>query len=81
MDKIEIKVADNGYIVEYDDAKIVEANRKEGAQWKDPETYRVYSTQAALMEDLATLLPELKAHEPDPAAEDTAAFNEAFKSE
>ena len=81
MDKIEIKVADNGYIVEYNDDKVVAANAKDGAKWKDPSTYRVYATQAALMEDMAALLPELKAHEPDPAKEDTSAFNEAFKSE
>lgn len=81
MDKIKIEVAENGYIVEYDDPKIVAANRKDGAQWKDPEVNRVYADQAALMEDLATLLPELKQHEPNPAEEDTAAFNEAFQSE
>jgi hypothetical protein len=81
VDYIKIKVADNGYIVEYDDPKIAASNRKEGASWKDPEVYRVYATQAALMEDMASLLPELKQHEPNPAEEDTAAFNEAFQSE
>jgi hypothetical protein len=30
---------------------------------------------------MASLLPELKQHEPNPAEEDTAAFNEAFQSE
>lgn len=57
MDELKIKVADNGYVVEYDDPKIAAANSKDGAKWKDPETYRVYSTQAALMQDLAELLP------------------------
>lgn len=81
MDRIKIEVAENGYIVEYCDDKIMEENRKEGSRWKDPEVQRVYATQAALMEDLAMLLPELKSGEPNPAEEDTAAFNEAFKSD
>ena len=81
MDKIKIEVAENGYIVEYDDPKIVAANRKDGAKWKDPEVNRVYADQAALMGDLATLLPELKQHDQNPAEEDTEAFNEAFQSE
>ncbi|MNN26093.1 hypothetical protein D3C81_1395910 [compost metagenome] len=81
MDSIKIKVADNGYMVEFDDPAIVEANSKNPENWKDPETYRVYATQAALIEDLAALLPGLKMHEPDPNAEDTASFHKAFKSE
>lgn len=80
MDSIKIKVAENGYMVEYDDPAIVEANSKPDAKWQDPETYRVYATQAALMEDLAALLPGLKPGEPNPEAEHTAAFNEAIKS-
>lgn len=79
--EIEIEVAENGYIVQWKDPAVMEANSKEGAKWKDPTIQRVYSTQAALMEDLATILPGLKPTEPNPAAEDTAAFNEAFKSE
>lgn len=79
--EIEIEVVENGYIVEWKDPKAVEANAKEGAKWKDPMVSRVYSTQAALMEDIATILPSLKPTEPNPAAEDTAAFNEAFQSE
>ena len=79
--EIEIEVAENGYIVEWHDPAIMEANSKEGAKWQDPKVQRVYSTQAALIEDLATILPGLKPMEPNPAAEDTAAFNEAFKSE
>lgn len=81
MDELKIKVADNGYVVEYDDPAVADANSKDGAKWKDPETYRVYSTQAALLQDLAELLPKLKANEPNPKDENTSSFNEAFKSE
>lgn len=81
MDRIRIEVAENGYIMAYDDDKIVQENRKDGGRWKDPEVQRVYATQAALMEDIAATLPELKPGEPDPAEEDTEAFNEAFKSD
>ena len=80
MDNIRITIAENGYMIEYDDPAIVEENIKANT-WKDPGTYRVYGTQAALMEDLAALLPNLKPHEPDPEAERAASFNDAFKSE
>jgi hypothetical protein len=33
------------------------------------------------MQDLAELLPKLKANEPNPKDENTSSFNEAFKSE
>ncbi|WP_288074902.1 hypothetical protein [Pseudomonas sp.] len=78
---IEIEVAENGYIVEYKDPQIMEANSKDGAKWEDPHVQRVYATQAAMMEDLASILPALKPSEPSPASEEGMAFNEAFKSE
>ena len=81
MDELKIKVADNGYVVEYDDPKIAAANSKDGAKWKDPEVTRVYATQAALVQDLASVLPKMKTNEPNPKDENTSSFNEAFKSE
>jgi hypothetical protein len=81
VDSIRIKVADNGYMMEYEDPAVVTENHKKGGKYTDPSITRVYATQAALMEDLAAVMPDLKAHEADPAEEDTEAFNDAFKSE
>ena len=81
MDRVRIEIADNGYVMSYEDDKIEAANRKPGAKWKDSEVKRVYATQAALVQDLASVLPKMKSNEPDPKDEDTSSFNEAFKSE
>ena len=81
MDELKIKIAENGYILEYEDEEVEKANCKEGAKYEDPEMYRVYSTQAALIQDLAVMLPKLKASESNPKDESTSSFNEAFKSE
>lgn len=82
MDKIEIKVAENGFIVEYDDPAIVEANNKSKGmgEWKDPETYKVYPDVASLIRDLTDMLPNLKP-EKSATEEFTSAFNEATQSE
>lgn len=81
MDRVRIEIADNGYVMKYDDDKIRAANSKPGSKWKDPEVTRVYATQAALVQDLASVLPKMKTNEPNPKDENTASFNEAFKSE
>lgn len=81
MDRVRIEIADNGYVMKYDDDKIRAANSKAGSKWKDPEVTRVYATQAALVQDLASVLPKMKSNEPNPKDENTSSFNEAFKSE
>ena len=81
MDRVRIEIADNGYVMKYDDDKVRAANSKPGAKWKDPEVTRVYATQAALVQDLASVLPKMKTNEPNPKDENTSSFNEAFKSE
>lgn len=80
MDKIEIKVAENGFIVEYDDPAIVEQNSKAEGKWQDPETYKVYLDVASLIRDLTAMLPNLKPAK-SPTEEYTSAFNEATQSE
>ena len=81
MTAIEIALAENGYILKCEDDAIAEANSKEGARWKDPQMSRVYTTSAALLKDLAALLPKMKRPEPKTDGEDTSSFNEVFKSE
>lgn len=80
MDKIKIKMAENGFIVEYDDPAVVEANSKPDSRWQDPETYKVYPDVASLIQDLTAMLPNLKP-EKTPNEEHTSSFNEAFQSE
>lgn len=80
MDKIKIKMAENGFIVEYDDPAIVEANGKPDSKWQDPEVYKVYPDAASLVQDLTAMLPNLKP-EKSPTEEYTSAFNQATQSE
>ena len=74
MDSIRIRIADNGYMVEYDDPKIVASNRKENSKYKDPEVTKVYADEASMMLDLSNVLPNLKS----PDADDQ--YNMAFKA-
>jgi hypothetical protein len=81
MNEYHITRAENGFVLRYDDMKVKEANRKDGAKWKDPMVTRIYETDAALIQDLAAMLPKMQ-HNPKKKAEDgESAFNEAFKSE
>ena len=50
MDKIKIKAAQNGFILEYEDPAVVEENANSKSGWKDPETNKVYTDPKALPE-------------------------------
>lgn len=63
MNCIRLTVADNGFVLSYDDPEIRDSNRGDGP-WKDPERQRVYETPEALVADLGKLLPLLKPEEP-----------------
>ena len=78
MDEIEITLAENGFVLEYADPAISEANSKEGAKWKDPKVERVYTTQQALLKDLGALLPTMAKAKTTKADEYNSAFNEAI---
>ena len=77
MDSIKIKLAENGFVIEYEDPAITKKNSKKDARWEDPEVYRVYETQDALLADLAILIPKLAGSPADKADEFQSAFNEA----
>ena len=47
MDYIRISVADNGYILAYDDPEIREQNRKSDSSWQDPGTNPFRSSTSA----------------------------------
>ena len=78
MDYIRISVADNGYILAYDDPEIREQNRKSDSSWQDPERQRVYATPEALVEDLKGLVPGLKKKDTSVEDDFAGALNEAF---
>lgn len=79
MDEIEIKLADNGFVLKYRDPQIVARNRTSDS-YEDPCRARVYETAEALTADLAKLLPMMQAHaeEKDDAKEYASALSEAF---
>jgi hypothetical protein len=81
MNDYRISRAENGFVLRYDDPKIEEANRKDGAKWEDSEVMRVYDTDAALIQDLAAMLPKMQHDKKEKAEDGASAFNEAFKSE
>lgn len=81
MKEIEIKAADNGFILEYEDEAICEENRKSDMGYKDPRMNRVYATAAALLSDLKVLLPKMSMEEAPEADAYKSAFKEAIKSE
>lgn len=76
MSCIEIKAAKNGFIVEYDDPAVVEANKQSKSSWQDPEMYKVYPDTAALLADLPNLLADLK-----PGEDQTDDFESAFSDQ
>ncbi|MNM65407.1 hypothetical protein D3C81_768540 [compost metagenome] len=79
MDCIEIKTADNGFVLSYKDPVIVKQNA-ENDGWQDPYRSRVYNTPEALAADLTKLLPLMKQHsaERNEAQDYAAELNKAF---
>lgn len=51
-----VEMADNGFVLNYDDPEIRAKNRGDGP-WEDPSRRRVYSTTDALMADINKLVP------------------------
>lgn len=77
MDRVIIEAAENGYIMKYDDPAIIKKNR-ESDGWTDPEVRRVYPDESSMVQDLATVLPELKT-KAAPAEDYAEAFEEATR--
>lgn len=77
MNEYHISRAENGFVLRYDDPKIVDANRKDGAKWKNPSVTRVYESDAALIQDLAAMLPKMHNGKKNDSDDYKSAFNEA----
>lgn len=59
MNGIRINIADNGFVMEYDDPAIRENNRKPDTTWQDPCRQRVFNDVAQLTTTLNALLPAM----------------------
>ena len=77
MNEYHITRAENGFVLRFDDPKVKEANRKDGAKWKDPSVTKVYDTDAGLIQDLAAMLPKMKNNPKSKSDDYKSAFNEA----
>lgn len=77
MNEYHITRATNGFVLRFDDPKVKEANRKDGAKWKDPSVTKVYETDAGLIQDLAAMLPKMKNNPKSKSDDYKSAFNEA----
>lgn len=77
MNEYHITRAENGFVLRFDDPKVKEANRKDGAKWKDPSVTKVYETDAGLIQDLAAMLPKMKNNPKSNSDDYKSAFNEA----
>ena len=79
-DRITIRLADNGFVLEYEDPKIQEQNRKsEGFEdHKDPEVSRVYPDASSLMAGVQAAISVVTGEDTtDSSAEFERAFQEA----
>lgn len=77
MNEYHISRAENGFVLRYEDPKIMEKNRKDGAKWQSPTVTRVYETDAALIQDLASMLPNMHNGKKNNSDDYKSAFNEA----
>ena len=80
MHEVRIALADNGYVLKFDDPEILERNR-DSDRWQDPERQRVYSSPEALVADLSNLLPLLEKGEDESSDTYKGALAEAFSKE
>lgn len=77
MNEYHISRAENGFVLRYDDPKIVENNRKPDTRYQNPTVTRVYETDAALIQDLAAMLPKMHNNPKNKSDDYKSAFNEA----
>jgi predicted RNA polymerase sigma factor len=78
---INIRMAENGVILRYDDPKIESANREEDSKYEDPTVELVFKDAKEAMPEVQRVLKMLMG--PDSADEDEfdSAFDEAMEDE
>lgn len=76
--RIVVRVADNGFVLEYDDPKIVERNRNDEGEFQDPEVSKVYPDSDSLMRGVQAAVSVVTGQDQqDSSAEFEQAFAEA----
>lgn len=51
-----VEIADNGFIIRYDDPEVMKKNRSEKGDWQDPERTAVFKTVDEMKEGLNTVV-------------------------
>lgn len=77
---INIRMAENGIIVRYDDPEIREKNRKDDDKWEDPNVELVFKDMKEAMPEVQRLLRKLSGDETSDD-EYASAFEEASSDE
>lgn len=77
---LNIRMAENGVIVRYDDPKIATKNREDDADWKDPSVELVFKDTKEAMPEVQRILRTMMGEETSDD-EYTSAFEEASKDE
>lgn len=77
---INIRKAENGIIVRYDDPDIRDKNREDDAKWEDPNVELVFKDMKEAMPAVQRLLRKLSGEE-SPDDDYESAFNEAANNE
>ena len=77
---INIRMAENGIIVRYDDPKVRAKNRKDDGEWEDPSVELVFKDMKEAMPEVQRLLRKLSGDETSDD-EFESAFNEASSDE
>lgn len=73
---LNIRLAENGVILRYDDPKIIKKNREEDSDYEDPEVELVFTDAKEAMPEAQRILRKLMGEESSDDDFD-AAFNEA----
>lgn len=74
-DRVTINMADNGYVLEYSDPKIVERNRNSDEGFEDPEVSKVYPDVKSLMAGVKAAMSVVTGEDMSDSRDD---FDEAF---
>lgn len=76
-----VEVADNGFVVRYDDAELMKRNREDDGPWVDPERTAVFPDVASMKAGLDTIIEKVVAAAQEEAEGRANDFDDAFAVE
>jgi len=79
-DRVEIRFAENGFVLRYADPEIVEKNRESEEGYEDPDVEQVFNDYDSLMEGVGRVVSMISDQAGEEAAERSPEedFNQAF---